>query len=143
MDFSFLVGMGQQNPMVLGMMAAYVIEWLKRAPWFPLVQENASRLNRWFSVALAAATSAGLSFDWSGSFFSTDEHGGGTLVIGGLSVFTLWNFLAQLTTQHTVYKAAIARQQSLVLGRVRLHEREPPVSEAGPGPTYSASGTGG
>ena len=105
MDTGFLLSSG-----TLAILVAYVVQGLKKAPWFPWLTIQTGHLNLLVSAALAMATSVGVHWTW---------HGGedGTLMITGLTLANLQAFLghaaAQFAAQHIAYKTAVVPTELL------------------------------
>ena len=82
----------------------YLMQKLKNASWFPLVQQGRATLNRIVSIVAAFAVAVGVSWSW-----SLDKASGThTLVISGLSIYAvghgLWHWLNQYALQETIYQ---------------------------------------
>ena len=95
---------------VLGALAAYVLQWLKRASWFPLLTENSTKA--WkvlLSGIVAAATALSINFDWASAT--------GTLTISGLTWPHIWNgliaFGLSFLSQHTSYELLVRPSESV------------------------------
>jgi hypothetical protein len=85
----------------------YLMQKVKTAKWFPLVQQGRATLNRIVSVVAAFLVAVGVSWSWSLDK-TTGTH---TLVITGLSIYAvghgLWHWLNQFALQETVYQATV------------------------------------
>lgn len=85
---------------------ARVIECLKRSQWFPWINEHSDELNGLLSRLLALATSAGLTWAWSGS-----AEAGWTFTLAIPSANSLIEFLAHaifsFASQEMIYRGAI------------------------------------
>ena len=85
----------------------YLMQKVKTAKWFPLVQQGRATVNRIVSIVAAFLVAVGVSWTWSLDK-STGTH---TLVITGLSVYALlhgaWHWLNQFALQETVYQATV------------------------------------
>jgi hypothetical protein len=85
----------------------YLMQKVKTAKWFPLVQQGRATVNRMVSIVAAFLVAVGVSWTWSLDQ-STGTH---TLVITGLSVYALlhgaWHWLNQFALQETVYQATV------------------------------------
>jgi len=90
--------------LILAAGAVFGIEYLKHAKWFPAVVEGKPTLNRWFSVAVAAAAATGIAVS------STWDAAAGTLqfTITGLTMGSvykgLWGFASQWIMQYGTWK---------------------------------------
>jgi hypothetical protein len=89
---------------VLGALAAYLLQWLKKASWFPVLTDQSTKL--WkvtCSAIVAAGTALGLSFD----FQATQ----GVLTISGLTAANVWNavmaFGLSFLAQHSSYELLV------------------------------------
>lgn len=85
----------------------YVLQWLKKQQWFPLVQmKGAQRLNRIAAVIAAGMSAAGL--------HATFDHNAGVLTITGLTavsiVTALWSWLKAFAIQEVIYQGAVNKQ---------------------------------
>lgn len=83
----------------------FLMQKLKNASWFPLVQEGKQKLNRLISIFSAALVTIGISWTWSLDQ-ATGTH---TFAIMGLSwmaaLHGAWHWLNQYALQETVYQA--------------------------------------
>ena len=89
---------------VIGALFAYVLQWLKKATWFPLFEENSARA--WkvaVSGLIAAGTAASINFSWQAT--------GGVLTISGVTGAHVWNALVafgvSFLSQHGTYEVLI------------------------------------
>jgi hypothetical protein len=82
----------------------WLLQKLKSATWFPLVQQGKTWLNRIASIVLAGVGAIGVSYTW-----SPDPAGGHMLsvAIPTLSVAALgaWHWLNHFVMQETIYQA--------------------------------------
>lgn len=73
---------------------------LKKAKWFPLVQQGQALLNRLFSIAAALCTTLAIGYTW-------NPANNGTLILTGISVASiahgLFHVLTQFLYQETGY----------------------------------------
>jgi hypothetical protein len=89
---------------VIGSLMAYILQWLKQAPWFPILTEQSAK---WWKVAVsavvAALTAAGIDYSW--------EAASGTLILTGMTFDHVWNALiafgVSFLSQHAAYEALI------------------------------------
>ena len=85
----------------------YLMQKVKTATWFPLVQQGKAMLNRIVSVTAAFLVAVGVSWSWS----LNAANGTHTLTIANLSFFTAlhgaWHWLNQYALQETIYQAAV------------------------------------
>ncbi len=83
----------------------YVMQKLKQASWFPLLQAGQANISRAVSIIAAAAVSLGIEWSWTKDA-STGTH---TLIIMNIGIWTLlhgaWHWLNQYALQETVYQA--------------------------------------
>lgn len=87
--------------------SAAIVVWLmnklKAASWFPLVQKDAVYLNRAFSAVVAFFVSIGIHYTWSAS-----ADGSHTLVLAipSLAVLAvgLWHVINQFALQETLHQ---------------------------------------
>jgi hypothetical protein len=81
----------------------YVMNRLKAASWFPLLQKDKETASRVFSVAVAFLVSIGIHYTWAAS-----SNGGHilTLEIPTLSALALglWHWLNQYALQETLHQ---------------------------------------
>lgn len=81
----------------------YIINKLKSATWFPLLQKDWTAINRGFSVVMAGLVSIGISYTWT-------RNPGGThqlvLAIPTLATlaFGVWHWLNQYALQETLHQ---------------------------------------
>jgi hypothetical protein len=94
--------------LVVSYMAVHVIEWLKRARWFPLLDRYTDKANQMASAIIAVAASIGI-----GIQFDTTA---GTLLITGLTYVTVQNVvidaLRQFVMQQIGYRLLIKPKPS-------------------------------
>jgi hypothetical protein len=83
--------------------AVWIIQYLKGAKWFPLLQAHTKGASRLASIILAALGTAGLQWQWTSS-----TH---TLAISNLTLMViltgLWHVLQHFAVQEVVYQAAV------------------------------------
>jgi hypothetical protein len=84
------------------------MNWLKNASWFPLVQKDAVKLNRAFSMALALAVGIGIRYVWTPGTEGTHIL---TLTIPSWSVLAagLWHSIGQYLMQEGFFQVTKAR----------------------------------
>jgi hypothetical protein len=84
--------------------AVWLLQKLKSATWFPLVQQGKVWLNRVASIVLAGVGAVGVDYTW-----TPNPQGGHmlTLAIPTLSVAALggWHWLNHFVMQETIYQA--------------------------------------
>lgn len=92
------------SQILLGTLVAYIFQWLKKAPWFPVLTEQSTKLWKFTLSCLVAVMSAlglGYSFD----------PVAGTILITGVSAASMWNALVafgvSLLSQHGAYEMLI------------------------------------
>lgn len=97
-----------QTQMVIAMAMAYILQWLKRASWFPALTERSDKI---IKVVWAALVAGGGALAVTFAFDPTL----GQLTVTGLDWAHLWNglvaFLTSLGTQQLTYKAMIQRRE--------------------------------
>lgn len=90
-----------------GALVSYGLEYLKKTPYFPLINKHTKRVNFAISGMLAFFTSLGISAAWTPN---------GDLLISGLSFALIWEhgskFVSQWLLQQGVYTGLIAKQQA-------------------------------
>lgn len=89
---------------ILGVLGAYAIQWLKRASWFPAFSEESSKVaKRLVSAVVAAGAAFAVNFDWNAA--------AGVLTISGLTWANLAHgiqqFLVSFLTQHATFRMLI------------------------------------
>lgn len=97
------------NPLVTQFTSAaivtYLMQLVKNASWFPLVQRGRALLNRIVSIVAAAAVAIGISWSWT----KDPQTGLHTFVIANIGLWTFfhgfWHWLNQFALQETVYQA--------------------------------------
>lgn len=94
----------------LGFATSYLLEWLKRAQWFPWVNQHSDLLNRLISVAAAFFSSVGIQAVMTGNL-SFETGATITLTLPSLSVITdtLVHTLGQLAIQQATYQGLIQK----------------------------------
>jgi len=92
------------SQVLLGVLVAYILQWLKNAPWFPVLTERSTKAWKVTLSCLVAVMSAmglGYSFD----------PVAGTILITGVSAASVWNALTvfgiSLLSQHGAYEMLI------------------------------------
>src|SRR3990167_3838847 len=88
----------------VGAFMAYVLQWLKKSSWFPILTEKASRYVKVafsFLVALGTAFAVDVNYD----------AVAGVLTLPGLTWLNMWNgllaFGLSFLTQHATYETVI------------------------------------
>ena len=89
---------------VVGIIVSYLLQRLKRAPWFPVLTETSTRyVKLGVSAVLAAASALAISVAWDGA--------AGVLTISGLTVENVLAgaqaFLVSFLSQHLSYEALL------------------------------------
>lgn len=85
----------------------YLMQKLKNAKWFPLVQDGRAILNRIVSIAAAFLTAVGISWSWTKDP-ATGLHTFAIANIGMWSmIYGVWHWLNQYALQETIYQATI------------------------------------
>lgn len=92
---------------VVGVAVTYLLQWLKKATWFPLLSEQSAKI--WkvlLSAAIAAASALGIAAQWNGP--------AGELLITGLTGAAILNALiafgVSFISQHASYELLIHSQ---------------------------------
>lgn len=93
---------------VVGAGFAYILQWVKKAEWFPWLTRHST--DGWkviVSAVIAAASAFAIDFKW--------DSGAGSLMITGLTFAHAWNglvaFGVSFLAQHGTYKALIEPKQ--------------------------------
>jgi hypothetical protein len=96
------------NQVGVSVLTVYVLQALKRAPWFPWIKQNTDRLNRGLAVLIAFLTAAGFQFSMQGSW-----QAGRTVTVVIPSVGVLWTVLlhalAQTGMQESFYHGIVKK----------------------------------
>jgi energy-converting hydrogenase Eha subunit E len=108
----------------------YLMQRLKRASWFPLVQENSAKLNRLFSVGAAAIGAMSVEWVWDPSVRSLTIH----LPTLWVALVGLWHWLNHLAMQETIYQATYAKAAVAAANGAPL-----PTSTKAPAPPASST----
>lgn len=93
-----------QTQVVIGMLASYLLEWLKRQSWFPGLSEQSTKfIKQAFSVIVAAFSALAITYT-----FDPDL---GRLVIDGLTFSNMGHglliFFTSLLAQHSTHALLI------------------------------------
>lgn len=83
----------------------YLMQRLKGATWFPLVQADRAKLNRLFSIGAAAIGAMSVEWVWDPSVRSLTIH----IPTLWTAVVGLWHWLNHYAMQETIYQATAAR----------------------------------
>lgn len=98
-----------QIQIVVGIIASFAIQWLKRSPWFPLLTERTDKI---LKVAFAAVVATGSALAISFSFDATL----GQLVVTGLTWANVGHgamaFLTSFLSQQFGYRLLIAPKEA-------------------------------
>lgn len=81
----------------------YLMQRLKQASWFPLVQADRAKLNRLFSIGAAAIGAMSVEWVWDPSVRSLTIH----IPTLWVAVVGLWHWLNHYAMQETIYQAAV------------------------------------
>lgn len=86
----------------------YVMQKLKSADWFPLIQDGRVWANRAISIGSAGLIAIGVNYTWN------PQTRGLLLIIPPLSVMAvgLWHWLNQYAMNEMLYRATVARTPS-------------------------------
>lgn len=107
--------MNEQIMLNLGLawLSTHIIEWLKRASWFPLLNSGSDWLNRLASVFMALVNATGIHYVVTGSAV---EGGTITITIPMLSVVVsgLLTWLGQFAMQEGLYQATLKTPERVV-----------------------------
>lgn len=83
----------------------YVLQALKKSKWFPLLQQQTTKLNRIAAVLVAGAAGIGI--------HTTYDHATGVLIITNLTmmgiVTGIWVWLKSFAVQEIIYQGAVNR----------------------------------
>lgn len=93
-----------QSQLTLALLVPFILQWLKRSSWFPVLTMETSKLNAIVASIIAVAGGVGIAFTYNAQ--------SGVLTVTGLTLASIWNALQhsilQFMMQHTVYRVAIA-----------------------------------
>jgi hypothetical protein len=83
----------------------YLMQKLKNAKWFPLIQEGKTILNRSISVGSAALIALGVNYTWN------PQNRGLLITIPTLSVAAVgfWHWLNQYALNEMLYRATVSK----------------------------------
>lgn len=113
-----------------GCVAVFLINWLKNASWFPLLQKDWKTAQRLWSIVLAAASAAGVHVVFAA----------GTLSISGLTLTGIltagWAWIKAFSMQEFVYQAT--KQQAAANAKAQAPQQVVELAEAAPRPTPAA-----
>lgn len=89
---------------IVAYVASFVLEWLKKVPWFPVISEQSTKIWKVIVSAVIAACSAlAITYAW--------EPATGTLTLTGLTLSNIGNgllaFLLSFIAQHIAYEKVI------------------------------------
>jgi hypothetical protein len=90
----------------------YLMQRLKRAKWFPLVQEDRAKLNRLFSIGAAAIGAMSVEYVWNPSTRNLGIH----IPTLWVAIVGLWHWLNHYAMQETIYQATANSQSPLFTG---------------------------
>jgi len=98
---------------IWALVMAYVIQYLKKSPWFGwLTPQSSARLKTQFGFFMAAATAAGIHFAVSGSVF---DGGGASITVTGLSVTAFKDVAWQWASQQAWYRLVVKEPREVTL----------------------------
>lgn len=83
----------------------YLMQRLKQAKWFPLVQADRAKLNRLFSMGAAAIGAMSVEWVWDPAARSFTVH----IPTLWVAVVGLWHWLNHYAMQETIYQATAAK----------------------------------
>jgi hypothetical protein len=90
------------SQVTLSTVVVVVMEWLKKAQWFPWISAQSDKVNKALGAFLAAVTAVGIHYTYDAST--------ATLTFTGISFGALghafWHWLQSYAVQETVYKGA-------------------------------------
>lgn len=102
--------MGQDlviSQVTLSTVVVVVMEWLKKASWFPWLTVQSEKVNKLIAIFLAAITAIGIHYTYDAST--------ATLTLTGISLAALghglWHWLQSYAVQETVYKGAFHKSE--------------------------------
>ena len=97
---------------IWALIVSFLLQYLKRAGWFPwLTEASSARLKAQFGFVAALLTAAGVHFAVSGSVF---DDGGASITITGFSLAAVKDVVWQWAAQQAWYKLAVKEQAVLV-----------------------------
>lgn len=86
--------------------AVFLIQKLKKASWFPWLQDGRAAISRAVSIGAAAVSALGINYTW-----APNPDGTHNLVLMNLSLAAIalgfWHWLNQYALQETVYQATV------------------------------------
>ena len=93
-----------QVQVIVGVVMSYVLEFLKRMPWFPLLTEQSTKVvKQFFSILVAAGSALAITFSFDPML--------GRLIVDGLTwgniTHGLMAFLWSLVAQHATHTLLI------------------------------------
>ena len=111
--------------LAFGIITTYVLEWLKKCPWFPLLNTNTDTLNRLFSVLAAFASSVGIVAASTGHL-SWETGTTITLTVPSLSIIvdTTIHSIGQWGIQQAVYKGIVQTKPAMQVASFPITKTE-------------------
>lgn len=96
-----------QVQVVVGIVASYVMEFLKRQPWFPVLSEHSTdAVKKAFGVLVAAGSALAITFSFDPTL--------GRLTVDGLTWSNmghgLLTFFTSLIAQHSAFRLLIRKE---------------------------------
>jgi hypothetical protein len=96
------------SQVTLSTVVVVVMEWLKKAQWFPWLSAQSDKVNKVLGALLAAVTAVGIHYTYDAST--------ATLTFTGISLaalgHALWHWLQSYAVQETIYKGAFHQSKA-------------------------------
>jgi len=98
---------------IWALMISFVIQWLKKSPWFGwITPQTSARIQTQFGFIAAALTTAGIHFAISGNPF---DGGGASITISGLSVNMVKDVAWQWAAQQGWYRMLVKEPKEVII----------------------------
>lgn len=114
---------------------SFLIAFLKKQAWFPLLTSETEKLNRLAAVVLSGLAALGISVSF--------NHEAGQLIVSGLTASTivtgLWHWLQQFALTHGWFKATSASDEIYALLKKLAAAK---LEQSAAAPAVSAAVTG-
>lgn len=95
------------DSVIIAGIVSMVMEWLKKAPWFPLIKDAQGRLNVVISATVAAAAAIGIHVSF--------DSATGVLMVTGLTASTVlhggWEWGKQFFLQEAMYRTLVKEKK--------------------------------
>ena len=91
------------NQILVSAVGVWILERLKQAPWFPWIQAQSDRAQRWAAVLIALLATAGIHVSF--------ESEAGVLTVTGLAVTNVahfaWHAMKTFIFQELIYRSTL------------------------------------